>query len=312
MITYHPTSTAEGNHRFALEQEGENVLIVIGLTPNTGTDIEPDDMTKSIIRFMDAYGYDGFVILNISSERCDNSDHLSAEPDFQMHKKNLNVISKLNEKYDSSDILVCFGGGFNKRMYLQKFLVDIHNILSHHKRWLSIGGETGKTKYGHPRSPKSASLQLGLYEFDIEKYIERQCWFCKYFQDIDRPIFETYPWRWALVGNIVKEHSFGEQKEVRYGTKHFAPGTKVCCSKALWGDGYQRLAAIGAPRHGRKFIEIIIERKMVQNFRLKKIFNPSILQKMDIAHYSWWGNSDDDKMEILSYLEFLNNDKASE
>ena len=51
---------------------------------------------------------------------------------------------------------------------------------------------------------------------------------------------------------------------------------------------------------------------MVQNFRLKKIFNPSILQMMDIAHYSWWGNSDDDKMEILSYLEFLNNDKASE
>jgi hypothetical protein len=32
---------------------------------------------------------------------------------------------------------------------------------------------------------------------------------------------------WSLVGNIVDAHFFGEQKEIRRGTKHFSPGTKV-------------------------------------------------------------------------------------
>ena len=35
MIEYKPICKAEKNHRFTLEQEGKNVLIVIGLNPST-------------------------------------------------------------------------------------------------------------------------------------------------------------------------------------------------------------------------------------------------------------------------------------
>jgi hypothetical protein len=37
------------------------------------------------------------------------------------------------------------------------------------------------------------------------------------------------PTDWCLVGNIVEEHRFGESKELRRGSKHFTPGTKVYC-----------------------------------------------------------------------------------
>jgi hypothetical protein len=44
------------------------------------------------------------------------------------------------------------------------------------------------------------------------------------------------PFVWCLVGNIVAEHTYGEQKQVKQGSKHFTPNTKVYCMPAKWGD----------------------------------------------------------------------------
>ena len=38
---------------------------------------------------------------------------------------------------------------------------------------------------------------------------------------------EQQEWKWCLVGNIVQERDYGEQHEIKSGTKHFSPGTKV-------------------------------------------------------------------------------------
>ena len=92
-------------------------------------------------------------------------------------------------------------------------------------------------------------------------------------------------WRWALVGNIIEEHPFGEEHKIRKGTKQFAPRAKVYCSKVLWGVGYECMAVIGKPRNSNHYIEIEIKSKMVENFRLKKVFNPAILAKMNGARY---------------------------
>jgi HSP90 family molecular chaperone len=51
---------------------------------------------------------------------------------------------------------------------------------------------------------------------------------------------------WCLIGNIIQERSYGEKEdEIRAGTKHFSPGTKVYCLPAQWGDGYDQILVIG-------------------------------------------------------------------
>ena len=60
-------------------------------------------------------------------------------------------------------------------------------------------------------------------------------------------------WRWCLVGNIVKDHAYGESKEILIGTKHFQPGAKVYMAPANWGDGYEKIVVIGCPRRTKHY-----------------------------------------------------------
>lgn len=302
MIDYHPICIVSGNHRFALEQPGERVLIVIGVNPSTADENKPDPTMQSVLRFLNSSGYDGFVMLNLSSERCTWPNDLATSIDMDMHKRNMEVVSDMGNKYPDADILLAFGNNIDKRMYLKSCFYEIHRRLSAHKKWLCIGGQECLTKYGHPRHPLYASPKVGLHEFDIADYTR--------YEEYDKIIEHQYKnedpeWRWCLVGNIVKEHPYGEEHEIRQGTKHFAPGTKVYCAKSMWGDGYENIGVLGAHRQSHKYIEIIMESKDIENFRLQKVFKPVVLEIMKQMHYHWWDNSDEDRDEILEYVKDL-------
>lgn len=118
---------------------------------------------------------------------------------------------------------------------------------------------------------------------------------------------EPIEWRWGLVGNIVKEHEFGENHEIQYGTKHFSGGTKVYCAPANWGDGYENIVVIGKHRNSFKYIEIIMPSKLIENFRLQKVYKPEVLRKMaDENSWVFWDNTNEDKSRILDMLKWLN------
>lgn len=123
---------------------------------------------------------------------------------------------------------------------------------------------------------------------------------------------ENQEWVWALVGNIKEEHKFGENHEIRKGTKHFSPGTKVYLSCCHWGDGYENINVIGKPRHSRKYIAIIMRREYIDNFRMQKIYKPSVLTRMKIdkGWGGFWNNSEESRLEIIRYLSFLNPEEA--
>jgi serine/threonine protein phosphatase 1 len=176
MISYHPICIAEGKHRFALEQPGQKVLLILGVNPSKADEKNPDPTMRSVLRFVNTNGYDGYVMINLSSERATNPNDLSNELDLHMHKRNLSVIEFLSRKYQESEVLIACGNNINKRNYLKsKCLYDIYEILSGHKTWLSIGGEAGKTKEGNPRHPLYASVKLGLDKFDITSYVHGLC-----------------------------------------------------------------------------------------------------------------------------------------
>ena len=117
------------------------------------------------------------------------------------------------------------------------------------------------------------------------------------------------PWRWCLVGNIVKSHVYGESKDVLIGTKHFQPGAKVYMAPANWGDGYEKIVVIGCPRRSRQYIEIIMKSDYIENFRLQKVYQPFLLKMMEESEYTWWNNSEEDQQAILTLIEALESDR---
>lgn len=118
-------------------------------------------------------------------------------------------------------------------------------------------------------------------------------------------IEQGHSWCWCLVGNIVQEHEYGEDHEIKYGTQQFSRGTKVFLAPAQWGDGYENIVVIGLPRYGNKYIEVITRSEYIENYRVKKVYKPAILKRMCLSQYRWWGDTEKDKKEIMEYLEML-------
>lgn len=113
-------------------------------------------------------------------------------------------------------------------------------------------------------------------------------------------------WQWCLVGNIVEEHIHGESNELRYGNKQFRPNAKVFVNLVYGGMGHESILVIGIPRHSGKYIEIVISRKYVVNFRLQKVFKPAVLKKINQSKWEWWGNTDSARDRLIEALEWLN------
>ena len=63
------TGKSQGDHRFVLEQPGKKMLLVVGLNPSTADETHPDPTTHKVMGFAEGGGYDGFAMLNLSSER---------------------------------------------------------------------------------------------------------------------------------------------------------------------------------------------------------------------------------------------------
>ncbi|MBU5462701.1 hypothetical protein [Lachnoclostridium sp. MSJ-17] len=119
---------------------------------------------------------------------------------------------------------------------------------------------------------------------------------------------KNYIWRWCLVGNIIEKHPYGEEHEIRYGSKHFSGGTKVYIAPAQWCDGMEKIVVLGLSRYSRNFVEVVISNKLVENFRLGKVYQPALLRRMLESSYIWWDDSEKDKESIITYIESRTNE----
>ncbi|WP_136666790.1 hypothetical protein [Flavobacterium sp. H122] len=115
-------------------------------------------------------------------------------------------------------------------------------------------------------------------------------------ESIDKEIFI-----WCLIGNIIEKNIING--EIKFGTKHFSPNTKVYCFPVQWGDGYENIIVIGRHRKTKKLATIIIKSKYITNWRIKKVYNPKIIQLMN--NKRGWTNSENDKEIILKMLNWL-------
>ncbi len=112
-------------------------------------------------------------------------------------------------------------------------------------------------------------------------------------------------WQWCLVGNIVESHEYGEEHIIRYGNKQFRPNAKVFINLVYGGMGHENILVIGTPRNSSKYIEIVIARKYVHNFRVQKVFRPAVLEKMKKSDWDWWGNTEEAYVRLTKCLDWL-------
>lgn len=113
-------------------------------------------------------------------------------------------------------------------------------------------------------------------------------------------------WRWCLVGNIAEEHEYGEEHIILKDNKQFRPGAKVFINLVYGGMAHEDIVVIGLPRHCSKYIEVVVRRKCVCNFRVQKVFKPAVLNKMKASKFEWWDSTDEAHDEIAGYLDWLN------
>ena len=112
-------------------------------------------------------------------------------------------------------------------------------------------------------------------------------------------------WRWCLVGNIVEKHEYGEVHELKYGTKHFRPGAKVFINLVYGGMGHEHILVIGVPRHMKTYIEVVIRRAHVCNFRVQKVYKPAVLKLMSASDWDWRDTSDDTRETLEKCAEWM-------
>jgi len=62
---------------------------------------------------------------------------------------------------------------------------------------------------------------------------------------------------YCLVGNIVEKRYFGENKEIKRGTKHFRGGAKVYIFPQFGGCGHENIEVIGLQRKAKSYFEVL-------------------------------------------------------
>ncbi len=110
---------------------------------------------------------------------------------------------------------------------------------------------------------------------------------------------------WCLVGNIKGFNIYGEDKQTRFGTKYFSPGTKLYCFSTWWDECFDKMQVIGLDKRKKKLISLAMNRDQITNFRIKKIYNKKIIKL--ISDRKGWTNSEEDKEIIENTIICLNN-----
>ena len=83
------------------------------------------------------------------------------------------------------------------------------------------------------------------------------------------------PELWAIKANIVKYREYGEDKEIRNGTRLFSGGAKVFIVAAFMGESIN-VIVVGRHRGSKKWIHTIIDINLLEKFKLNLIYSPKV------------------------------------
>lgn len=92
---------------------------------------------------------------------------------------------------------------------------------------------------------------------------------------------------WSIVANIKREHPFGPGGlETKIGTRQFRGGTRVYIAGCFPGT-CDAVLAIGLHRKSRRFITCAVDVRHVENFRVKLVYHPSVIERIRCDERCW-------------------------
>jgi hypothetical protein len=109
---------------------------------------------------------------------------------------------------------------------------------------------------------------------------------------------------WAIVANVKKEHPFGPGGvETKIGTRQFRGGTKVYIAGCFPGT-CDAVLAIGLHRKSRRFITCAVDVRHVENFRVKLVYHPSVIERIRCDERCWIRTKEEAETWARSFPEW--------
>ena len=208
--------------------------------------------------------------------------------DCEVFKHIANELCSLLDKNVSSMLLT------EKHYWYMAISKDLENIINN--CFCEIGVKSEKVKEFMKAYPTFSFPPINMEKKD------------RYWSKVLISSFTDLPeWIWCLVGNIKESHEYGEEHEIRQGSKHFSGGTKIYCFPSHWGDGYENIHVMGKPRKSRNLIMIVLKRELIENFRLKQIYDKRVIEEMYCGGWHGWDNTEESKQNIEQMVSWLNN-----
>ncbi|GLZ81120.1 hypothetical protein Afil01_59270 [Actinorhabdospora filicis] len=114
---------------------------------------------------------------------------------------------------------------------------------------------------------------------------------------------------WCVIANVVTFRPYGEVPEEEgglgraRGLRIFAGGAKVYVLGQFSGDGGERVKVIGRARGGGRFVEAIVPRKWLADWRVKLVYDPAALRRIaaSSSHHEGTGTTEEDRLDCESW-----------
>jgi hypothetical protein len=129
-------------------------------------------------------------------------------------------------------------------------------------------------------------------------------WLCSFRgQPAARPA-ENGEGLWCVVANVKKQRPFGHGgAETKIGTRQFRGGTKVYIAGCYAGN-CQSVVAIGLHRKSRRFITCVVHVKLVENFRVKLVYHPKVIEMIKQDERCWFQTKEDAEKWAAAFPEW--------
>lgn len=164
-------STADDACHFALGRSGRRSLVVVGLNPSTATREKSDPTAAKVERVARAYGYDGFVLVNLCPVRATDCRTLPATVEPGLLEANLDAIGNVAASVQDLILWAAWGAPILTRPFLVSAAVAIMACVERFRPgWRHFGP---LTVGGHPRHPSRLSYAWTFAPFDLDDYLER-------------------------------------------------------------------------------------------------------------------------------------------
>lgn len=161
---------AEGDtYRYLLGARGKRMLIGFGINPSKANRVRSDATVTRVIRTGERNQYDGWLMMNVCSQRSTDPKKMVEGIEADHHKRNTQAFNQILKTMNDYDCLAGWGNLIESRLYLKKYLLELIDRPALLKRpWFCYG----LTAEGHPKHPSRVGYAQ-FQPFDVKEYLKR-------------------------------------------------------------------------------------------------------------------------------------------